>query len=652
MAQDSTEVVVVGKKPDAIEKIDRLSYDIESDPDAQTGVILDILRKLPSVTVSSDGKVQLRGANVTILIDGKVPADGNAVVKVLASADVERIEVITNPSAQFAPDGTGGIINIVTRKRRKVHLSGDLNLQANTLGQAGLSLSTTINSGPWSAGGQLRLDHGRNRTRLFERQAALNPDGGYDVLDREDHLHTASDEATGGLSLEYRLSPRSSLSFKGNYGNYDAMTKGWSHYSGIADYDETSLVTSGSHNGDVLAQYDYRGDANNETLSLSFDHSDYANLTRSTYDRGDGDLYGTISDIGGNSDRVQGDYERRFGRRLLTAGLSIDRTFNRDVSRLDSRGTDLDLAVSDYDYAFSGTRTISAIYATWQTPWGRWTLLPGMRLEAAHLNLVGDVGVSDLTLYPSLHISRYLNDTDRVKFSFSRRVSRPSIGEYNPNIQYWGNNLGVTGNLALKPQFTNAYEAAYDRNIGDFGMGATLYFRDTRGSFSPYSLVTADGLLLSTSINSGRSRSGGTELTLHGKVSKRVKYAINANLYYTQAPYIDGYVQKMRGRFSGSGNGLLEYNAPNGDQFQINLTGFGRRLTYQGQTSGAWRADMTYRRPLTDKVAVVVSMTDLFNSFHFRSVVDTALLKTESEGEANMRAIKIALSYRFGDGGR
>ncbi|MGN6208182.1 TonB-dependent receptor plug domain-containing protein [Asticcacaulis sp.] len=637
------EVVVTGHE---VETPDHLTYDITQDAEAHSGVIADILRKLPSVTLSPNGAVTLRGGAVTILVDGKAPPEGNAVIRNLPSGTVERIEIMATPSSQFAPAGTGGIINLITHRRSHMKRSGEVPTQINTLGQGNVSLSSTLETDRWTVNSQFYADHFLDRSVLYLHQEALNENAdGYDITDREDHARAVSASVNGRLSVAWKLSDHAGLTFKGEAGRYDSVSRGMTYYRGLDDFDERSDIRSTNRHSDVQVLYDYTGDSHGEYLSLTAEHLQNRSRTASAYDQVGGYPYDTLFYSEGATDRAQGDYERRFGSGRLTFGASLDRVGLNLQSG--SESAELAIGLADYFDGFSASRTLTALYATWQMPVGRWTVLSGLRAEREQLRLV-DTGKSDvLVWYPSFHAGRDLTDKTRLKIDYSRRVLRPDLGEFDPGIRYFGAFKAFSGNPELKPQTTESYEIGYAYDEKDFGADATLYYRETRGSFTGYAELTDNGLLLTSRINSGRSRSGGLELTWRGPLSKRLSYSANGNLSYTEFPFADG---GTRSRFGWSGNVLLEYDADNGDQYQLNATGYSRALTLQGYTRGVCRLDASYQHPLDDKLSLVVSATDIFNTSRFSTVVDTRALKTVSTGRPNLRALKIALTYRFGSG--
>lgn len=638
-----TEVVVTGQKGNAPEKVDRQTYTIDDDSEARSGIATDILRKLPSVTISAEGQAALRGATATILVDGKVPPEGNAAIRSLPASAIDRIEIMTHPSAQYMPDGTGGIINIITRKRHVLKLSGDLSGQMNSRGQGNVSLSGKVDMGRLELGSQVFIDHYQDRNALTFHQEAHNPADGFEIIDRDDRTRSNAENAMGGLSAAYTLSDAATLTFKGEYSKYDALTKGVSTYSGADNFDELSRIRTGNRHSDIQVLYEYAG-GSGEYLSLNAEHSVYANRSLSEYGQDDGNAYGARFDNEGATDRGQADYEHRFGRNRLSAGLFIERTTSRVVSLIDTGA--LAIGLTNDNNLFAGTQTIAAAYATWQMPLGKWVVQPGLRVEQVDLDLSMQGNSAHLDWYPSLHMTRDLTDKARLKLNYSKRVFRPALSDYDPSLRYYGGRNASSGNPDLEPQTTDSYEAAYGYANNDFGLDATLYHRETRGDFSPYSEVTATGLLLLKTINSGLSRQSGMELTLRGPLTKHLSYSLDTDLFQAQVPFIDG---RTRTQTGWSGNGLLAYDASNGDRLQLNATGSGRTLTWQGHTNGFYRLDASYRHDLTGKLSIVASVTDILNSSRFTTVVDTPALKTVSSGRPNLRAVKIALTYSLGE---
>ncbi|MGZ3298824.1 MAG: TonB-dependent receptor plug domain-containing protein, partial [Asticcacaulis sp.] len=403
----ATEVTVVGKKSDGADRIDRHVYDIKSDPDAQAGVAADVLAKLPSVQVSVSGKVSLRGnANVTVLVDGKYPANGNAAIQTLSAADIDRIEVMTNPSAQYAPDGTGGIINIVTRKSHPLGVSGSLSGRADTLGGGNLAGSAVFTSGPWSIDSRLSLVHSLYSGRM--RMAQDLPV----AAARDSDWTGASDSGIANLNIGYKLDDVSTLTFEGQAYRQDALTLSRGAYGSPGlSYADAERLSYGFVQTDIEGVYDYDNDKTGTHFTLDADHTDFDSPLRQsetdTYAAGDA-VYGNSARTWGPEDNIKADFEHGFvSGNQLTAGIEWDQRLTH-VERTYSDSGSVPGPVPDGSHhSYMADQALASAYVTYQMALGKWTLLPGLRGEWQRLSVSAsgiDARTRALRLYPSLHL--------------------------------------------------------------------------------------------------------------------------------------------------------------------------------------------------------------------------------------------------------
>ncbi len=661
--EKTPEVVVKGKRPDVVDKIDRRTYDIRNDPQAKSGVIADVLKKLPSVTLTPDGQVELRGdANVTVMIDGKVPPDGNAAIRTLPADRVDKVEIITNPSAQYAPDGTAGIINIITDKRRIIGFSGSTNAALDSFGNHDDSATVSFTRGPWTFGGGVDGFQGGGSYHGGQFQQTLNPlTNTFDELQSDTRGRGQSTSTGFNLMAAYKLSDKASLSVTGTHGDNNSHNDSVTHYHAASgDFSEASSSTWTNAYGGVDAIYHYTDDARAEKLTLDANSNGYHNHTTTTQATTSAaspvpTIYGSARDGRGVTEGASGEYERTFDGRILVAGASFSHnttTVLQDYANI-SGGTGPQAA--DSTYVFDGARDITAIYATYQMPLGKWSILPGLRAEAQSIDLPLQTRRRDVSLYPSLHLSRDLGTAVRLKLSYSRRIQRPDLSMYDPTIEYNGATNAYSGNPDLKPISTDAYEASYDFNGKTVSSAVTIYYRVNHGDWSPFIRRLPNGVLLNSTVNDGHSRSGGAELSLRGPLSKHVKYAVNADLFYRELVFSDGSATQRRGAVATFGNANLEYDADkrgglDGDQYQVTLSWRGRNQTLQGYNVGNYSVDASYRRALNAKVAVVVTAIDIFNSNVWSTVTDTPTLKVRPIVYPRGPIMRVALAWKFGAG--
>lgn len=644
-----TQVVVEGKRAEVTDRIDRKTYDIKNDPQAQTGTAVDILGKLPSVQVTAAGKVTLRGdPGVTILVDGKTPAAGNAVIQTLSAADIDRIEVMTNPSAQYAPDGTAGIINIVTKKRHPLGFSGNLMARASNTGEVLSSGSLVFTKGPWSIDGRLRYSLSAMRgDRTYARSL---PDSVTELTRWRDN----GKNLLGDLNVGYKLNDSSTFTLEGQDYETRSRATDWDQYNSAAVvYDAIRPSAFTRTQTDIEGVYDYNDDKTGSHFTLDGDHTNTDLVTRSTeidtYAAGAQADYGFRRHQRGPQDNVKGDYERDFQMgRELTAGFEIDHTVTHIDRTAFSTGAVAGPEANGFQHAFMGDRSLYSAYATYQFPIGEWTVLPGLRVEQQRLRVAADgVSVSQdlVKLYPSLHLNRNLAGGAKLKFSYSRRVQRPDIADYDPGVVFASTVFEQTGNPNLKPSDTDSFEAGYSNTQKTRNTDITLFYRVTHALQNTENVASTGGVVIARPVNAGTATYGGLDLTRKAPFgTSRWKYTLNATLDEARVPRLSG----ARSFFSYTGNGVLEYDAAKGDQFQFAAGLTGRVYTIDGYTGATSHADLTWQHPLSRKVSLVVTASDVFRGNRTLLVVDTPAVVSRWATKPNDQMVRMALSWKFG----
>jgi outer membrane receptor protein involved in Fe transport len=643
-----TQVVVNGRRAEAGDRVDRRVYDIGDDPQARTGTVADILARLPSVQVTPAGKLTLRGdPGVTVLVDGKQPAAGNAVIQTLPAADIDRVEVMTNPSAQYGPDGAAGIVNIITKKRHPLGVSGSLNSRISEIGEWVNAGTLIFTSGPWSVDSRLRYVHSPyHGTRLYTQALpeAETEYGGW---------RGAADNLLGNVNIAYKLGGRSTFTLEGQDYHARAKTASFArHVSAARTYDGLDVATNDMGQRDIEGVYDFNDDKTGSHLTLDADHTDYdapAHQTETdTYGAGTA-LYGEHRNVWGPEDNLKGDYERDFtSGRELTAGVELDQRVTHIARTVFDKGSVAGPEPDGFTHTFLGRRKLYSAYAAYQFPLGPWTVLPGLRVEAQRQSVAaGGLTARDdrVQLYPSLHFSRALSPTTKLKLSYARRVTRPDISDYDPGVISATPFARQTGNPDLKPSDTDSFEAAYNYAEKKTTRDVTLFYRVTHDLQSQAHFADANGVVVARPANGGEVRYGGTELTLKAPLWTHWKYTLNATLQVAEVPQLTG---RERHVFGYSGNGVLQCDMAHGGQWQLTAGVTGRRYTIDGYTGATSHVDVAWQHPLTPKVSLVVSASDLFRGDRTLTVVDTPLVRSRQYMQPFDQVLRVALAWKFG----
>lgn len=661
-----TGVVVTAERPAVVEQIDRTIHDVKGDPLAQTATVLELLGKLPSVTVTPTGKVSLLGSNVKVLIDGR-PALNDQAVKTMLGSEVDRIEVMTNPSARYGADGAGGIIDIRTRKRFRPGVTGSVTTNADTDGNGLFRGAPTWSFGKWTVGGSLGVNRNAGRSESHEVRQILAPAQYASTLTQD----TLSKSSNHGTAAKFRASykPDDRRTWTLTAGTY-RMTSGaitdvdsLSSLPAVGAYRRFSTSPSDYSNANANLSYERTGPREGETLA--FEVSYYGSLW-SRSESVDETYANPVSPPGrvrtgwrydNNESSAKLDYQRPFaGKRLLSLGGSWERS-EQVADKFSQTLVQGVRMTPQYAYRLDGATDTGAAYVTFQFVLGPWTLLPGARLETwrADLRAGGEpVARRDTGVTESLHVSRDLPGGVKLKLSYAERLSRPGLDDLNPFLEYSDADQAFSGNPGLKPSVTHAFEVHADKTIAKQAVGVTLYDRETRRTWDNFTRVTAGGVSVSSQINTGDSANRGAELSLRGPLGARWRYSATGNLFQSERQVLEDGRMVTDSQVRYAGNFQLDYKAAAGkagrspEQVQLALRYDSPERSFQGGSSTVANVDLTWRHALTRRVAAELTVTDLFDQFRYVSHLDSPQLIQDLEFRGSGRRFKLSLTYRLG----
>ena len=671
------EITVEGTAPPVRLSIDRQSYSVANDLQATSGAISDALRNVPSLEVDVNGNVSLRGdSSVTIMIDGKPSSlfkgeNKGQALQNLPADQIDRVEVITNPSAAFDPEGSGGIINLVTKKVRKPGATGSVRANVGSEGRKNGGVSASYREGKLTLSGDASVRHEAIKQTSSRERAVLDPATGGIRRSSQRSVGTGAVDLVnlrGGL--EYDLDAKTRLTLGVRYVDFNFSN------SSLATYDETApsgatalrYVRFGelkqgrpSLQGEVGlrrtfgAGHELTADLSRERTESRFDRA-FLNLTSvpagpDLYEtlRFDALFWQTIGKV---------EYTRPLpGDVKLKLGYSFTGDDN-DYDNLGFRGTDAaNLApVTSLTNLFKFDQQVHAVYGTYERPFGKLTALAGLRIEAVTIDLNNvtqgiKAGNDDVTLYPSLHLNYALTDAGKLTGSYSKRIQRPQPQDYNPFRIYDDPQNFRQGNPNLKPQVTDIFELGYQHRKNGQIYQATLYHRETRDAVSDVTRDLGDGVFLTTRANLGHSRATGLELVANGRLPGKVSYNVSGNLLRNE---IDGtglgFGSGKRSAYTASGRATLSWQATEKDFVQVNGLLNAKRLTPQGYASPTGMLNLGYRHKFNDKLSGVVTVQDALATFRDKRVIDTPQLKDVTQFEPKVRAIFVGFTYAFGGG--
>ena len=663
--------------------IDRKSYGIASDLQTTTGSISDALRNIPSVEVDPQGNVSLRGdSNVTILLDGKPsgqfkgPNAGQA-LQTLPADSIERVEVITNPSAEFSPEGTAGVINLISKKTRKAGAAGSMRLSLGNQGRKQAGITGSYNSEKLALSGDL---NGR-----YDPQSA----GGLDtrqVLDGHGHVLSTSQTINSGsghldrwgahASADYDLDAATRIGADLRFSHTDIDQGPDAKFQGedpsgaaVLAFDEPGHFTWGLGDREVQASLRRSFGGSDHTLSVNLSRERLDDVRDQSYDlipslpAGPAAFTDLMARNRSDRTELKADYVRPMpANGKLKAGLDV----RTDDNRYDNHGFTGGSAASaapdpTQTNLFLYKQTVAAAYLTYEQPLGDWTVLGGLRLEDVDLHLhqvtTGEVlGTRYFRAYPSLHLSYRISEAQQFSLSYSRRVQRPNPEDLNPFPIQFGPLSFQAGNPDLQPQTTDSFEAGYQYRAGQTFYLATLYYR--RNEHGVTSVVSAEpgGVLLTTQENLSNSRAAGLELVANGHLTKTLSYSVSTNLYWNEIEAeAAGPLQILdfagrRSAFEVGGRASLTWQPTPNDTFQANTNLNAKRLTPQGFVEPFAITYLGYRHKFSDALFGVVTIQDPFEGVRFRQTSSTPILHDHSDGHVHIRGVFFGVTRNFGAG--
>lgn len=674
------EVVVSGASQDVRTSIDRTSYDVAKDLQSVTGSIGDALRNVPSVEVDVQGNVSLRGdPNVTIMIDGKPSGmfrgEGRAAALQNLPADqIERVEVITNPTAAFSPEGAAGVINLVTKKTRKAGWSGSVRAMRGSEGRANGGLSGGFNSRKLTLSGDVSYRSDPQKFSFVEDRERLDPVSGAPLGSHDEtvqigagriwNLRGSADydpDAANRIGLELRrFDMKIGLDMYQHYEGLDAGGAPVRVFDRFGRSDPRRTNTEGA----VSWRRKFTGE----------DHELVANLSREETEVDGGGRRGFISDRLPPRPDLFEDY--RQDNLLAETELKVDYTrpmpaegklkagyaLELDDNRYDNTGSrgpsadavTLDPALTDL---FRFEQAVHAAYVTYEQPFGDLTLLGGLRLEQVEIDVdqvTQDIQATQdyVRLYPSLHANWRLSDKQRLSASYSRRVQRPSAFELNPFLQFIDPFNYFQGNPFLKPQVTDSFEAAFQHRDGGTLYLATLYWRQSRDGVTEVIRDLGGGVLLRSRENLGESRAGGLELVANGKLTSRLSYNVSGNAFWNEIEASRLGFSEPRDGFSLGGRGNLNWQVTSKDFVQLNGFLNGERLTPQGYRKASGMLNVGYRHKLNDRLSLMVTGQDVLSTFKDVLVLETPALRSRAVRRGNVRGVFVGFNWTFGGQGQ
>ncbi len=668
------EVKVSATKQIVKQEVDRISYDTQADPESKVFSVLDMMRKVPYLSLDAEDNIQLKGnTDFRILINGKpssmVERSYKDILRSMPASSIQRIEVITTPPSKYDAEGLSGIINIITNKNVTNGYNGSLNLSERfPVGGPGIGGSLSAKMGKWglSAFGGGNLYKNPQTATIVTR----NTFGEYStMLDQRGFNKSESTSGYLGLELSYELDSLNLISGQFNLnGNWnDAVSSQSSDLkksSEVLQRYYLNNVGKGAGTGfDAALNYQlgFKADKN-RLLTFSYRYYGFDNgqdnvigiSERINYDLPN---YRQLNDQLFSEHTIQVDYVHPIKKLTVEAGMKGILRDNKSNFEYRTYNSDTDnyQILDELSNKFSNTQNIYGIYNTYQYNFKKWGVKAGVRVEQTVLDAdfattSTKVSQNYFNIIPTISINRKFKKSG-LNFGYTQRIRRPNIYQLNPFIDRSNPSFERTGNPDLKPSIMNDINIGYNwsgKSSFSLGVGHTfikdmffpviVYDPATKITRSSFGNVGKAKLLPMVIIN------------FNYPITKKWNLSINSRTAYAMTEgIINGKLIKNKGLMYGA-NLSSGYRLEKNWRLNLNINYNGPQINIQEKTNHFFGYSASVNKDVVkDKLSFSASFNNPFNKFrrNIRNSFGPDFLQY-NEQRNYFRSFNISLNYKFG----
>ncbi|MEP2131923.1 MAG: TonB-dependent receptor [Algoriphagus sp.] len=680
VAGDLDEVIVQGEKTLMELSLDKRIFNVGKDLANAGGTANDILMNLPSVAVDPEGNVRLRGSsNVRILIDGKpsglVSFKGGAGLRQLPANMVDRVEVITNPSARYEAEGMAGVINIILKKDNSQGFNASFELIGGT---------------PTNFGFTTNLNYRHKKINWFVNYGFAyrkSPNVGdlyQEVYNGDTTL--ISDQSKEGTVKSLNNTIRGGLDYYFNENSILTLSYLWrrSDAHRITDirYDDSYSIhnlstplgytlrrqdeTEQEPNSEISANYKREFNKSGQELTATFTYLNYwensdQTFTQQTYTTEgnlipeENQLQTSLNDEYENQYLVMLDYVNPFGEegKFETGFRTSFRDMKNDyiVQEADENGNFT--PIPGLDNIFIYKENILAAYGIIGNKTNNWSYQAGLRAEYTDVETIleetNEVNPRSYTnLFPSAHITYSISQENAFQLSYSRRVRRPVYNDLSPYVTFSDARNFFSGNPDLNPEYTNAFELGHIKYFEKGTFFTTVYYRSTSDKIDRLRTVNEEGFSVTLPYNLNGENSFGLEISSDYKLNEWWKLDFNVNFFHANIDGSNIQTNYQTKTYSWLFRQTSRFSIGNGIELQVRANYEARQKTVQGVRKGIFFMDLSAaKKILSDRGTVTLNATDIFNSRISRFINEDETFYTEGSSQYQRRQINLTFAYRL-----
>lgn len=672
------EVEIIAEKSTVEIRLDKKIYNVGKDMTIKGGNASDVLDNVPSVNVDAEGAVSLRGnEDVRILINGKPSAlvglSGTEALRNLPADAIEKVEVITSPSARYDAEGTAGILNIILRKGKVIGFNGSIGLTVGNPDQVNIApnlnyrtnklnlfsnLGYTYRNGPGRAEFETRyLDEDQNITDY------LVQDRDYDRIRKN---------FNGSIGLEYFINDESSIT--GTFTYQNSKGDDFSVNESYSRENLNSLINSSTRTINEISNedtkqfalnYSNKFDDKGHILTVDLQYSDnYEEQISEILENGSFDSTNDeYTDV--QSYLLQIDYVLP-----LKEKSQLELGHKTEVDNLSSNFLTTDDLGEVIDQVLNFDQTIYSYYTQYGNKINKMSYLLGLRAETTEieLDLEGSNNIAaskDYTeLFPTVNLGYEFNDNDNISLGYNRRIRRPRNRFLNPFRTQSSATFIFVGNPDLDPTFTNSFDLGYNTRIKKVTFGTSIYYQESTNPFYVVSRTIDNGTVeIRQPINLDSENRYGFEANANYSPFKWMRLSGSFNFFsfktdaFTYSYVEDGITENIDLEEVQSTSWFTRFNSritlPAKIEWQTRVMYRGPQKTAQTDREGMFVTNLAFSKDiLKDKASLVLNVSDLFNTrkrelITYNENRSNPESITDLEFQWRVRQINLTFTYRF-----
>lgn len=654
--KELNEIIISAHSPLIKQEVDRLSYNVQEDPESKYSSLLDILRKVPLITVDAEENIKLKGSSsFKVLIDGHTSSlvvnNPKDIFRAMSSVNILRIEVITIPPAKYDGEGLAGIINIITLKNsldgynanagtsykfpNGLRNNGNLNYKRGKL-----ALTTyggwNENNTPQTTFSVIRQNLSTQAVTNQQGSARTKSDQGFisgQVSYEADSLNLFSATASYSGGKSHKNSTVLTQQNEQLFQQYRIDNDGRMHqdtYELGADYQKNFRKNKGQ-----LLSFSYRFSSAENKQSNILTASELINYSAGNY------YQENVTKL--NEHTAQADYAQPLKYLTIEAGI---KTILRNAA---SDG------LAAYTDDFNYSQDVFSAYNSYQLNLKKWILKAGLRMEStnvsAYFSNSGKLNIPDYTnLLPSIALQKKLSESENLNFGYAKRIQRPGILQLNPYIDRQNPYFITFGNPSLKPEQTQTFSTAYSSYKQKLGVSAGLSYSYSNNPIQYISILDDDAITRGTYQNLGRNSSLELNLNMNFRLSQRLAFSMNAQLAQI---WLKGQVDQLslsKKAVTASGFMNFNYNMGNNWKSSLNFQYYSPAITIQSKSSPYYYSSLGLSKAVFNKK---LNISGSFSNPYLK-YLDYQIKTTDprfsqlSHNDIVYRRFNIGLSYQLG----